>query len=157
MIPKNILNSLSSARKKHRKIVLVSGVFDILHEEHILFLKKAKSEGDLLLLAIESDERVRLIKGISRPINSQAVRKVNLEHLKIADLVMILPEDFHKLETREKFMSIIKPDILAVSSHSSFKNEKALLVEKYGGELRVVLEHNPEVSTTKIIKKQNKG
>ena len=69
---------------------------------------------------------------------------------------MILPNDFYKPAVREDFISLVKPAVLAVSSHSFFKEEKTELAEKYGGKLKVVLEHNPEVSTTKIIKNNKK-
>lgn len=150
MIPKNILTSLADAKEKQQITVLVTGVFDVLHEEHVRFLKKAKEEGDILLVAIESDKRVRMIKGDERPINSQDVRKVNLEHLKIANWVMILPDDFD-YEARDEFISLVRPDVLAISAHSPFKQDKINVVSKYGGEVRVVLEFNPEVSTTQTL------
>ena len=136
--------------KKHPR-VLVTGVFDILHTEHIKFLKKAKALGEELIVGIESDKRVRQIKGEGRPINNQEVRKKNLEKLGLADKVLILPEKFSLPEQHLKFLQQVKPDILAVSSHTAHQKEKSKLMELVGGKLMVVHQYNPEVSTTKMI------
>jgi D-beta-D-heptose 7-phosphate kinase/D-beta-D-heptose 1-phosphate adenosyltransferase len=76
--------------------VLVTGVFDLLHEEHILFLKKAKALGDYLVVGIESDVRVKQMKGEGRPVNSQSIRVENLKSLNIIDEVFVLPQEFSK-------------------------------------------------------------
>ncbi len=74
IVPDFILQKVTNARKRGLKIVLVTGVFDLLHQEHVIFLAKAKSGGDLLIVAIESDMRVKKIKGNDRPIQGQADR-----------------------------------------------------------------------------------
>lgn len=134
------------------KVVLVTGVFDVIHGEHVKFLKKAKQLGDKLVVALESDYRVKKLKGKDRPINSQKIRKNNLEKLKLADKVMILPEKFDTPEDHLKFLRLIKPDILAVSSHTAHQKQKRHLMQMIGGELVVAHQHNPEISTTKLIK-----
>lgn len=131
--------------------VLVTGVFDVLHEEHIVFLKKAKALGDRLIAAIESDVRVKQIKGTTRPVHSQDVRKANLEKLNIANQVVILPEQFNTPEDRLAFLRSLKPDILAVSSHTPHLEQKQRLMQEIGGRVEVVHEHNPAVSSTLII------
>ena len=57
-------------RKNRKKVVFTNGCFDILHKGHIKLFKKAKSLGDVLVVAINSDSSVRKIKGPKRPINS---------------------------------------------------------------------------------------
>ncbi len=136
---------------KKRPRVLVTGVFDILHQEHVKFLKKARALGSELIVAVESDKRVRQIKGVGRPVNNQILRKKNLEKLNIASKVIILPEEFSHPEDHLKFLKQLKPDVLAVSSHTAHQKEKASLMAQVGGRLVVVHQHNPEVSTTKII------
>ena len=90
--------------------VLVTGVFDLLHKEHIEFLKKASDLGDYLIVGIESDVRVKQMKGESRPINAQKVRKENLEKLNLANEVFILPEQFSRPEDHIKLIKKIKPE-----------------------------------------------
>jgi len=147
-----ILPIIIKAKKDHQKIVLVTGVFDVLHQEHIIFLTKAKQIGDFLIIGIETDGRAGQMKGKSRPDNPQNKRLKNLEKLHIADIIFILPEEFSDPQNHQKLISQIKPDILAVSSHTKYQSQKKKIIEKYGGTLKVVHQHNPQVSTTKILK-----
>jgi len=75
-----------------KKIVLATGFFDLLHQEHINFLTKAKVVGDILIVAVESDERARALKGEGRPVKSQLVRcqKVSLIPLRSKQRLMEL-------------------------------------------------------------------
>ena len=82
-------------------IVFVNGTFDIVHVGHIELLNYAKSLGDHLVVAIDSDRRVKELKGSSRPINNQFERKLLLENLKAVDEVKIFDSD-------EDLISIIK-------------------------------------------------
>lgn len=139
------------AHKLHatnQKIVLVTGFFDLLHTEHINFLQKAKMVGDTLLVAVESDARARALKGEGRPIESQQLRCQKLLALPCVDYVIALDENFNNPVAFESLISGIRPHILAVSSHTAHLDKKAALVTKYGGELRVVHHHNPQISTT---------
>jgi len=133
--------------------VLVTGVFDILHDEHVKFLKKAKSLGGQLIVGLESDARVRNIKGEGRPVNLQAIRQKNLQALKISDQVIILPEKFDSPDDHLRFLQKIKPNILAVSSHTAHLEEKRQLMAEIGGIVVVAHHHNPKVSTTLSLKK----
>jgi cytidyltransferase-like protein len=135
------------------KIVLVTGVFDILHQEHINFLVKAKEQGDELWVGIETDARVRQLKGEGRPINSQDIRLKQLKKLKLANHVFILPAKFDQPADHEALIAQIRPAVLAVSSHTPFLAAKKKLVEKYGGQLVVVLKQNPAISSTILLKK----
>jgi rfaE bifunctional protein nucleotidyltransferase chain/domain len=136
-----------------QKIVLVTGVFDLLHVEHIRFLTKAKALGDKLVVGIESDKRVREVKGYERPVNNEMVRQEQLTGLKAIDLAFILPEQFNRSEDWELLMSTIKPQIYAVSSHTSFQESKQRVSEKYGAKFEIVHQFNPEYSSSKILQK----
>lgn len=161
-----------------RTIVLATGFFDLLHEEHIRFLRKAKSAGDVLIVSVESDERARALKGEGRPIEPQSVRCQHLLELRastgsdlegsaqlrrgrsdpqsnLVDYVVALPPDFDHFEAYDSLMSAISPEIYAVSSHTTHLKSKTFLVEKYGGKLVVVHDFNPEISTTRILATQN--
>jgi D-beta-D-heptose 7-phosphate kinase/D-beta-D-heptose 1-phosphate adenosyltransferase len=73
--------------------VLVNGTFDIIHLGHLELLNYAKSQGEYLLVAIDVDERVKQLKGLSRPINNQFERKTLLENLKAVDEVRFFTTD----------------------------------------------------------------
>ena len=75
------------------KTIFVNGTFDILHPGHVQLLNYARSLGDSLIVAIDSDQRVRELKGASRPINSEDDRKLMLESLRGVDSVWIFNSD----------------------------------------------------------------
>lgn len=132
-----------------QKTVLATGFFDLLHEEHINFLHKAKKAGDALIVAVESDVRARSLKGEGRPIQTQRVRCQIILEQKLADYVIELGDDFNNVVAYERLMSTIKPDIYAVSSHTNYLELKQKLTAKYGGTLTIVHDWNPSISTTK--------
>lgn len=71
------------------KKVVVNGTFDVIHPGHLALLNYAKSLGDFLIVAIDSDSRVSELKGPQRPINPQLERKLLLENLKAVDQVVV--------------------------------------------------------------------
>jgi rfaE bifunctional protein nucleotidyltransferase chain/domain len=75
------------------KPIFVNGTFDILHPGHVQLLNYARSLGDSLIVAIDSDRRVRELKGASRPINSEDDRKLMLESLRSVDTVWFFDSD----------------------------------------------------------------
>lgn len=119
-------------------------------------MQKAKALGGELVVGLESDARVRQLKGEGRPVNDIKTRIANLEKWGIADKVIELAQDFDNPKVREKFIANLRPRYLAVSSHSDHQDKKRELVEKYGGELVVVHKHNPEFSSSKLLGKNQK-
>jgi rfaE bifunctional protein nucleotidyltransferase chain/domain len=83
------------------KKVFVNGTFDVIHPGHIALLNFSKNLGDYLLVAIDSDERVKRLKGSKRPINTVQERKLLLENLKAVDKVEIF-------DTDEELLNLIK-------------------------------------------------
>lgn len=75
------------------KKIFINGTFDIIHLGHLALFNYAKSLGDFLLVAIDSDKRVKQLKGNDRPINNQIERKTLLENLKAIDEVQIFDTD----------------------------------------------------------------
>ncbi len=150
-LPLDVKEALNRARTEDKILVLVTGVFDVLHQEHINFLNKAKHVGDVLLVGLETDKRVKILKGTERPINSEEVRAAQLERLGIADSIFLLPEDFDSSKQHRVFIRLIAPDILAVSSHSPHLREKREIVEGIGGKLKIVHDYNPDISSSKLI------
>lgn len=141
---------LRATKLKARKVVLATGVFDILHFEHIHFLKKAKDQGGTLIVGIEPDLRVRKRKGKGRPLHSQVQRAAIVAALEPVDFTFVLP-DLSSSQGREKLIGSLKPNIYAISSNTPFKKEKQRVISKFKGKLKVVLQHNAKVSTSKII------
>lgn len=75
------------------KTIFVNGTFDIIHLGHLALFNYARSLGDFLLVGIDSDQRVKKLKGPSRPINNEFERKTLLENLKAIDKVQIFNSD----------------------------------------------------------------
>lgn len=138
--------------------VFVTGIFDLLHVEHVRFLKAAsvglrRAKGDKLIVGIESDARVKRLKGSMRPVCSQSERKEMLEALSVVDEVLILPEQFDADDDYERILREVKPDVYAVSENSPYLENKRKMCEQCGVELRIVHPYNPEFSTTKLIER----
>jgi rfaE bifunctional protein nucleotidyltransferase chain/domain len=138
-----------SKPRKSRK-VLVGGCFDILHYGHIKFLKEAKGLGDYLIIALESDENTRRLKGKGRPIHSQKERQEILESIKFVDEVISLPE-MKTDEDYKKMVADIKPDIIAITEGDSIKDIKRKLAESVGAQL-IVIKKVKDLSSTKLAK-----
>lgn len=153
----DIISQIKSYHKSKEKIVLVTGVFDLLHTEHIAFLHKAKKVGDRLIVALESDVRVKQLKGPTRPINKVDVRVDRIRRLQVADSLFVLPEQFSRPVDHENLIKTIRPDILAVSSHTKHLDKKRAILKKYGGKVEIVHPHNPLISTTAIVSKGQVG
>lgn len=73
--------------------IFVNGSFDIVHLGHIALLNFAKSQGDHLTVGIDSDSRIKQLKGEARPINNQVERKTLLENLRSVDNIVIFDTD----------------------------------------------------------------
>jgi D-glycero-beta-D-manno-heptose 1-phosphate adenylyltransferase len=93
IIPREKLVALlAAAKQRGQRIVLANGVFDMLHVGHTRYLSAAKSEGDLLIVAINSDSSVRPLKGPGRPILDEQARALLVAALRDVDYVVIFPE-----------------------------------------------------------------
>jgi rfaE bifunctional protein nucleotidyltransferase chain/domain len=93
-------------------IVLTNGVFDILHKGHIELLKFSKMQGTKLIVAIDSDRRVKELKGNDRPINNQEDRRRILETNRYVDEVVI----FDSAEELQGFYDTLSPDVIVKGS-----------------------------------------
>jgi D-glycero-beta-D-manno-heptose 1-phosphate adenylyltransferase len=102
----NIQKSPPTSRRP-KKVVFANGVFDLLHPGHLELLKFAKSIGDKLIVGINSDRSVRLLKGPDRPIQDEHARKAVLESLRFVDEVVV----FDELRTTEIVRRLL-PDVI---------------------------------------------
>ena len=123
--------------------VIVNGTFDILHPGHISMLNTARSLGDYLIVCIDTDRRVKELKGNKRPINDQIFRKVMLQNLKSVDIV----EFFDSQEDLIRLIKLYKPDIMVKGS--DWKG-KSIVAEQYVKEI-FWYDRIDEYSSTKII------
>ena len=94
------------------KTVFVNGTFDILHRGHLDLLEYARSQGDKVVVGIDSDDRVREKKGPTRPVNTAEDRAHMLQSLKFVDHVLLFDSD----EELENCIAMTKPDIMVVGS-----------------------------------------
>lgn len=98
---------LEILRGTGKTIVFTNGCFDLIHTGHVRYLARARSYGDLLIVAVNSDASVRQLKGEKRPINAQADRAETLAALESVDFVTIFDElDPHRV------ISELLPDVL---------------------------------------------
>ncbi len=108
IIPVRLLREqLRDLQQKDKKIVFTNGCFDLLHPGHVLYLERARSLGDVLVVAINSDQSVRRLKGNDRPIHEQTVRALMLSALRSVDYVTIF-DDPDPLQ----LITLLEPDIL---------------------------------------------
>lgn len=101
-------------RSKNKSIVLVGGVFDILHIGHIRLLEKSKRWADFLFLLLESDQMVKKFKGKNRPINPQSERAEILAALNAVDYIVKLPK-IMKSKDYDDIIVKLKPNVLATT------------------------------------------
>src|SRR5882757_5817073 len=99
---------LAAARQRGQRIVLANGVFDTLHVGHVRYLAAAKAEGDLLVVAVNSDSSARLLKGPGRPILDEQARALLVAAIRTVDYVVI----FSELNV-EKLLEEFRPDVHA--------------------------------------------
>lgn len=123
--------------EQRKNIVLVGGCFDVLHFGHIRFLEQAKEQGDRLVVLLESDEKVRLMKGNKRPIHTQEQRRAMLDALKCIDEIIQLPS-----ETTDAYyiglVNRIKPAVIAITEGDPILEKKQKQAEAIGARLVVI-------------------
>ena len=125
------------------KISFVNGCFDVLHPGHIELLKYARSFGDYLIVAIDSDRKVAEMKGPSRPIFLQGDRSNILSSIRYVDVVHV----FDTKEELEDLLESIKPDTMVVGS--DWKG-KEVVGSRYAKSVRF-FDRLGDYSTTKTI------
>lgn len=123
-------------------IIFTNGCFDIIHKAHVNLLKYCKSIGGKVIVGLNSDESVRILKGNNRPVNKQADRKLILESIRYVDEVIIFNEN-----TPIKIIEKIKPDIIVKGGDY----KPADVVGNKNAEVRI-FDYVEGYSTTKTIK-----
>ncbi len=133
-------------RMQGRRIVVTNGCFDLLHAGHVACLQEARSHGDLLIVALNSDASVKRLKGSTRPVNGVANRAAVLAALDCTDFVVVFEED-----TPEELIRRIKPDVLVKGGeYSPDQIPGRDFVVSYGGRV-IVTAQLAGISTTAIL------
>jgi rfaE bifunctional protein nucleotidyltransferase chain/domain len=142
-----IVETCKEIRQSGKKIVFTNGCFDILHVGHVRYLTTAKSFGDILIVGLNTDESVKILKGESRPINNEKDRAEVLLGLKAVDYVVMFGE-----RTAENLVSEIRPDVYVKGAdYTVDKIPEAKIVQSYGGRVELV-QFVAGHSTTNIIR-----
>jgi D-beta-D-heptose 7-phosphate kinase/D-beta-D-heptose 1-phosphate adenosyltransferase len=127
----SLAKELQFHRSQKQSVVFTNGCFDVIHRGHIEFLKFCKKQGDIVVLALNSDSSVKKIKGPERPINNQHDRAVVLAALETIDYIVIF-EEIDPLKTIET----LEPDILVKGQDWQHKGVVGReFVESYGGKV----------------------
>jgi rfaE bifunctional protein nucleotidyltransferase chain/domain len=134
-------------RRAGESITLANGNFDLLHVGHVRYLQAAKELGGKLVVAINSDESVRALKGAARPLMPEAERAEIVAALAAVDAVVIFPELDVRAIIRE-----IRPDIQAKGTDYTRESvPERDAVEEYGGRVEIVGDAKNH-STSEIIR-----
>jgi rfaE bifunctional protein nucleotidyltransferase chain/domain len=143
---KTAVARVQAARQAGARIVLANGCFDVLHVGHVRYLEGARALGDLLVVGINSDAQVTVLKGAGRPIIPEGERAEIVASLESVDLVTIFDEP-----TVETLLLALKPDIHAKGTDYTEETvpERAAVLS-YGGRVAIVGDEK-EHSTSQMI------
>jgi len=147
-----LLHLIAGAKANDERVIMTNGCFDLLHAGHVTYLQQARALGDRLIVAVNSDDSVRRLKGETRPINGLQERMTVLSALACVDWVVAFTED-----TPERLYCHLLPDVI-VKGGDYKPNEVAgaECVINAGGEVRI-LSFVDGQSTTRMINKARAG
>jgi len=147
------LNTLAATlARSNGTLVVATGVFDLLHVGHLRFLKAARALGDILVVGVESDERVRRWKGPNRPILSADDRMELLAALRCVDHVFLITGERTDPAFYGDLLRILHPRWLAMTEDDPYRAEKEAQMRRIGGEARVVIPRLENRSTTRLVR-----
>lgn len=130
-----------------KKVVFTNGCYDILHPGHIRLLERARSLGDVLILALNTDASVQKLKGPQRPFFDENTRAALALHLEAVDAVTLFDED-----TPRELIAALLPDVLVKGADWAHFIAGREEVEAAGGQVHA-LPLEPGYSTTDIAEK----
>lgn len=137
---KKLQKIISHCRALGLKIVLTQGTWDLLHIGHARYFREAKKHGNLLVVGVDSDEKVRARKGPDRPVVPQSERMEMVAHVKYADLVVL-----KNLSDPKWFLiKSIRPDVL-IATRDTYTSAEIKALKKFCGEVKVL---KPQATTT---------
>ncbi|MBI1788524.1 MAG: adenylyltransferase/cytidyltransferase family protein [Acidobacteria bacterium] len=142
-----LLAARAEWKRAGRKVVFTNGCYDLLHPGHIRLLEKARSLGEVLILALNSDDSVRRLKGPRRPIISEPDRIAVVCGLEAVDAVTVFDED-----TPRELIAAVLPDVLVKGADWAHFIAGREEVEAAGGAV-LPLALEPGYSTTGIVER----
>lgn len=152
MTEEQLLIAVQDAQAHGERVIMTNGCFDILHAGHVTYLEQAKKLGDRLIVAVNSDDSIRQLKGPERPINSLARRMAVLAGLSAVDWVVSFEDD-----TPQRLLTQLRPDVLVKGGDYHVDGVVGHeIVHSYGGEVKV-LGLVEGCSTTAIIERAKNG
>ncbi len=138
-------------RSQGKKIVLTQGSFDMVHVGHARYCAQAKIFGDVLIMGVDSDEKVRERKGPDRPVVPQEERLEMLMYFSSVDLVVLKP----LIAPKYQLIKLVRPDVL-VATRETYSPAKIIELEKFCGRVEV-LEPMATTSTSAKIRRLQIG
>jgi D-beta-D-heptose 7-phosphate kinase/D-beta-D-heptose 1-phosphate adenosyltransferase len=147
-----LVHLIAGARASDERVIMTNGCFDLLHAGHVTYLQQARALGDRLIVAVNSDNSVKRLKGESRPINGLQERMTVLSALACVDWVVAFEED-----TPERLYCRLLPDVIVKGGdYTTDQVAGAECVIKAGGEVKI-LSFVDGQSTTRMINKARAG
>ena len=144
----NTAEFVRNLQKSGKTVVATNGCFDILHVGHVRYLQKSKSFGDYLIVLLNSDKSVKLIKGEGRPINNENDRAEILSALSCVDYVVLFDET-----SPRDLLDEIKPDVYTKGADYNMETLPEADIMKKNGTKVEFIDFVPGKSTTNTISK----
>lgn len=144
----SLIHERERLRREGKRVVFTNGCFDLLHPGHVRYLAEARALGDALIVALNSDRSVRLLKGEGRPILEERDRAEVIAALEAVDFVIVFDQD-----TPQELIARLIPDVLVKGGDwpvDKIVGRKE--VETAGGEV-VTLPYVEGSSTSDVIKR----
>ncbi|MFZ2681519.1 MAG: adenylyltransferase/cytidyltransferase family protein [Patescibacteria group bacterium] len=139
--------TVDSLKTLGMKIVLTQGVYDLIHEGHAAYLEKARSFGDILIVAVDSDALTKIRKGPKRPIVPEAERVNMLLHLRHVDIVTVKQAE-HGLGD---VIELVKPDVMVFSSSTTdVLPEEAKSYQQHCGRIEILPPQGTTSTTARV-------
>ena len=141
--PHELAERLEALRRDGKSVVTANGCFELLHVGHLRYLEAAKELGDILVVAVNTDESMRRIKPDRRPVNVDTDRYELLAALEMVDFVVPLADT-----TPMDILDVLKPDVHTKGTDYAIEDiPERVVVERHGG--RVELVGGPKIRNTK--------
>jgi len=139
-------------KKDKKKVVFTAGSWDLLHVGQMRYLERAKEQGDILIVGVNSNESIRKVKGKNKPILDEMIRSEALTYLSAVDYVTNIPT-----VSCQPVLALLKPDVYITVGeewNKDFgKSKEHKTVTENGGKVVIVERQSPYISTSSIVER----